>query len=75
MAASSTDDFSSELEELRDDLPAAVDGAIERMRVSRTPLDEGSGPGTDFKIRSTRRRGSSQGPAIPTAAVVAVSRG
>lgn len=52
MATGSADDFSSELEELREDLPAAVDeAAIKRMRVVAHALDEGIPiPGTNFRV-------------------------
>ncbi|WP_222917576.1 DUF4112 domain-containing protein [Natrinema sp. SYSU A 869] len=50
--ATSSNDTSSELEALTDDLPAAVDeAAIKRMRVVAHTLDEGVRvPGTDFKV-------------------------
>ncbi|QLK27082.1 DUF4112 domain-containing protein [Natrinema zhouii] len=52
MTTGSADDFSSELEELIEDLPAAVDeAAIKRMRVVAHALDEGVPiPGTNFRV-------------------------
>jgi len=74
MATGSTDDFSSELEELRDDLPAAVDeAAIERMRVVAHALDEGVRvPGTDFKIGLDPIVGILPGAGDTAAAVVSL---
>ncbi|WP_226480254.1 DUF4112 domain-containing protein [Natrinema amylolyticum] len=50
--ATGSSDSSSELEALKNDLPAAVDeAAIKRMHVVAHALDEGARvPGTDFRI-------------------------
>ncbi|MFC6766264.1 DUF4112 domain-containing protein [Natrinema soli] len=74
MATGSADDFSSELEEIRNDLPAAVDeAAIERMRVVAHALDEGVRvPGTDFKIGLDPIVGILPGAGDTAAAVVSL---